>query len=109
MTDAQLFSEIRACRDQLPNARGVPVLKEAQRRLQGKSLTRADLVDRMGVPTRGEHSESIISWTKGAFKEQTADSVLVWETYQSPMYWDFWYAVKDGRVVGSGNWDSPRD
>jgi hypothetical protein len=104
MTDAQLFAEIRACGSQMPSPRGLAVLKEAQKRLKGRSLSRSDLIARMGLPTNGEHSDSIASWTKGAFTEQTADSVLVWETYEGQVIYQFWYAVKDGRVVGSGNY-----
>ena len=63
----------------------------------------------MGAPTGGDHASEIITWTRGAFTEKTADSVLVWQTYQSPMFWQFWYAVKADRVVGSGNWQAPRD
>ena len=118
MSDAQLFGEIRACGRQMPVTRDALLLKEAQRRLQGKSLSRNDLVDKMGFPTAGEHvvnptaarhADEFITLTKGAFTEKTADAVLVWEGNQSPMLLEFWWAVKDGKVIGSGNWEAPRD
>ena len=116
--DAQLFAEIKACGRQMPSPRGVALLREAQRRLQGKTLSRDDLVDRLGFPTAGEHlknpspvlhADELIQLTRGAFTEKTADAVLVWEAYQSPVLWEFWWAVKDGAVVGSGSYDVVRE
>jgi hypothetical protein len=118
MTDALLFGEIKSCGRQMPVKRDVQLLREAQRRLQGKPLTRDELVDKLGFPTGGEHlknpstalhADELLTLTKGAFTEKTADAVLVWQGYDSPMLWFFWWAVKDGKVIGSDGWDSPRD
>ena len=118
MSDAQLFGEIKACGRQMPMTRDALLLKEALRRLQGKPLSRDDLVAKMGFPTAGEHvvnptaarhADEFITLTKGAFTEKTADAILVWEGNQSPMLWEFWWAVKDGKVIGSGSWDVPRE
>jgi len=118
MSDPQLFGEIKACGRQMPMTRDALLLKEALRRLQGRSLSRDDLVAKMGFPTAGEHvvnptaarhADEFITLTKGAFTEKTADAILVWEGNQSPMLWEFWWAVKDGKVIGSGSWDVPRE
>jgi hypothetical protein len=118
LSDAQLFAEIKACVRDVAAKRGLQLLREAQRRLRGKSLTRDALLDKMGDPSGGEyvghpapgpHVDEIVTWTKGAFTDKTADAVLVWTGYELPVLWQFWWAVKDGRVIGSGRWDVVQD
>jgi len=118
MSDAQLFAEIKACGKGIAAKRDLALLREAQRRLRGKALTRQGLLDKMGDPTGGEvvghpasgsHVDEIITATKGAFTDKTADAALTWTGYEFPVLWQFWWAVKDGRVIGSGSWDVAQD
>jgi len=107
MTDAQLFAEIKSCGRHEPQDRGVLVLKEVQRRLRGRPLERTELIERIGYPNGGEDSADVGRSTKGQFTEKTADSVLVYQAFQWPMFWQFWFAAKNGRIVGSGVWQAP--
>jgi hypothetical protein len=109
MSDAQLFGEVKLCPRLEPEARGVALLTEAQRRLRGRVVEKTELIERMGHPSGGDNAGDILTWTKGQFTGVTADSVLVYVTYERPMLWQFWFAAKNGRIVGSGVWQAPQE